>query len=138
MTMLWYQHLDLCCAMIVLQIIHMFTTKIMLHCIKCSSIEDYLRWMRLMSTPPALWNHPIDGLKHYKHDHLSACISRPNNLKLLKLELRKVLTKARGSEIFYFPLWCCMGEFYLFIYCSMLCKWATSLATWVIGTQIQC
>ena len=98
-----------------------------------NTLEHFgLRQMRLMCTPPALWNHPVDGFEHQKLEQVSNCKLGPRNLKSLKLGLRKVLIQALKSKILHFPIWHYRGNF--FSHHSMMYKRMTSLvgSTWVI------
>ena len=74
-----------------------------------SCMQSIIRYMRLMWTPPTLWNHPTNGFEHQKLEQVSNCQARPKNLKSLKLELRKLLVQALQSKILYFPIWCYRG-----------------------------
>jgi hypothetical protein len=59
--------------------------------------------MRFMWTPPTMWNHQSDGIEHWKLEHVNNYESKPKNLKMLKLELRKVLIQAPKSKISILP-----------------------------------
>ena len=41
--------------------------------------------MRLMWTPPALWNYPADGLEHYKLEHVSKLRIKTKGFEILEI-----------------------------------------------------
>lgn len=53
-------------------------------------ITGILRYMWLMWTPPALWNHLAHGFKHWKVEQVKNYESRLKNLKSLTSEFRSV------------------------------------------------
>jgi hypothetical protein len=82
---------------------------VILH-LKGTQKQIHLRKMRLMWTPPALWNRPAD---EFELEQVRSCKSRLKNLKSLKSELRKMLIWAlRSSKILCFPIWCYKAELF--------------------------
>ena len=62
--------------------------------------------MRLMWTPPILWNLPANGFEQQESKQVSSCESRLNEFEIVEIRVEEGVDLGFGvKDSFYLPMW---------------------------------